>query len=289
MLYEKPRYLPGGDRYLLVELGDEMSLELNFLAQGLARAIDENGMKGVVETAPCFATLLVHYDPDNISYDDLCRELQSLRENLGPVDEIEVASRLFMFETMYLDPWTRKCIEDYCRDVTPKEFDADFVARINGLDDADHLVRVHSATEYWAAALGFYPGVAFTMPLDPRSRLTAPKYNPPRTFTPQGAVGMGGACTCIYPAETPGGYQIFGRTPVPIWDTKSRYDVFGGEIVLFRAGDRNRYIPVSQEEFEEVEARVKEGTYVYNVVEYQKFSLGLYKAWAAGIDPEQRF
>ena len=72
-MYEEPRYLPGGDRYLLVELGNEMTLELNFLAQGLARAIDESGMTGVIETAPCFAPLLVHYDPDKVSYSDLCR------------------------------------------------------------------------------------------------------------------------------------------------------------------------------------------------------------------------
>ena len=288
-MYEEPRYLPGGDRYLLVELGNEMTLELNFLAQGRARAIDESCMTGVIETAPCFATLLVHYDPDKVSYSDLCRELRAVHSNLGSVDDIEVESRLFTFETMYLDPWTEECIRDYCKNVVEKEYDADFVARINGLEDANQLVRVHSATEYWVAALGFYPGVAFTMPLDPRSRLTAPKYNPPRTQTPQGAVGMGGACTCIYPAATPGGYQIFGRTPVPIWDTQSRYDVFGGEVVLFRAGDRNRYVPVDLDQFKEVEARISEGTYVYNVAEYQKFSLRQYKSWVSTIDATERF
>lgn len=288
-MYEEPRYLPGGDRYLLVELGNEMTLELNFLAQGLARAIDESGMTGVIETAPCFATLLVHYDPDKVSYSDLCRELRAVHSNLGSVDDIEVESRLFTFETMYLDPWTEECIRDYCKNVVEKEYDADFVARINGLEDANQLVRVHSATEYWVAALGFYPGVAFTMPLDPRSRLTAPKYNPPRTQTPQGAVGMGGACTCIYPAATPGGYQIFGRTPVPIWDTQSRHDIFEGEVVLFRAGDRNRYVPVDLDQFKEVEARISEGTYVYNVAEYQKFSLRQYKSWVSTIDATKRF
>ena len=288
-MYEEPRYLPGGDRYLLVELGNEMTLELNFLAQGLARAIDESGMTGVIETAPCFATLLVHYDPDKVSYSDLCRELRAVHSNLGSVDDIEVESRLFTFETMYLDPWTEECIRDYCKNVVEKEYDADFVARINGLEDANQLVRVHSATEYWVAALGFYPGVAFTMPLDPRSRLTAPKYNPPRTQTPQGAVGMGGACTCIYPAATPGGYQIFGRTPVPIWDTQSRHDIFEGEVVLFRAGDRNRYVPVDLDQFKEVEARISEGTYVYNVAEYQKFSLRQYKSWVSTIDATERF
>ncbi len=100
---------------------------------------------------------------------------------------------------------------------------------------------------------------------------------------------MGGACTCLYPAATPGGYQIFGRTPVAIWDTQSRYDVFGGEVVLFRAGDRNRYVPVDLDQFKEVEARISEGTYVYNVAEYQKFSLRQYKSWVSTIDATERF
>ena len=72
-------------------------------------------------------------------------------------------------------------------------------------------MRVHSGTEYWVASLGFWPGLPFMMALDPRCVLTAPKYNPPRTWTPQGTVGMGGASTAIYPVATPGGYQIFAR------------------------------------------------------------------------------
>lgn len=289
MIYDEPRVLPAGDRNLLIEFGNEMSLELNFIAQGLAAAVTEQKIKGVIETAPCFATLLVHYDPDAVATGDLTRELLALHASQGSPEDLEVSSRLFLFETMYLDPWTRECVEQYRRDVTDKEPDPEFVARLNGLSDVGQLVRVHSATEYWSAALGFYPGVSFMMPLDPRSRMTAPKYNPPRTQTPQGAVGMGGACTCIYPAETPGGYQIFGRTPVPIWDLKRRYDIFGDNVVLFRAGDRVRFVPVDQETFTETETRIREGTYVYNVAEYQKFSLREYKRWCDTLDPEQRF
>jgi allophanate hydrolase subunit 1 len=97
------------------------------------------------------------------------------------------------------------------------------------------------------------------MALDPRCRLSAPKYNPARTWTPQGTVGMGGASTAIYPVATPGGYQIFARTPVPIWDPEQRFPVFRDSIVLFRAGGRVRFVPVESEEFDWVEARcVKE-------------------------------
>ena len=111
-------------------------------------------------------------------------------------------------------------------------------------------MRVHSGTEYWVASLGFWPGLPFMMALDPRSRLTAPKYNPPRTWTPQGTIGMGGAATAIYPVATPGGYQIFARIPVPIWDTKRRFPEFEKSICLFQPGDRVKFVPCSVGEFD---------------------------------------
>lgn len=294
MIYDEARFLPGGDRYVTVEFGNEMNLELNFRAQGLAAAIIDSKLGGVIESAPCYASLLVHYDGDRISQRDLVAELRRLIAALGPSDDLELESRLFYIEAMYLDPWTRQCIDDYRVQIAKpagkdKEYDADFVARINGLADAQQLVRVHAGTEYWVAALGFWPGLPFMMPLDPRCRLTTPKYDPPRTHTPQGTIGMGGASSCIYPVATPGGYQIFGRTPVPIWDTERRFAAFGDSIVLFRAGDRVRFVPGTREEFEATECRVAEGRYVYNVVEYQKFSVRGYKRWLASLDVAQRF
>jgi allophanate hydrolase subunit 1 len=176
MIYAVPKVSPGGDRYLLVEFGNEMNLDLNFKAQGLANALaGQYQITGVIETAPCFATTLVHYEPDSISYSDLKVELLRLIQSLGSSDDIEVDSRLFYFPTLYLDPWTADCINDYRDKINPeKEQDPAFVARINGLSDVRQLVRVHSGTEYWAASLGFWPGLAFMMPLDPRCRLTAP-------------------------------------------------------------------------------------------------------------------
>ena len=289
MIYQDPKFLPGGDRYVLIEFGNEMNLELNFMAQGLATAIEQSRTKGVIETAPCFASMLVHYDPDAIGYADLKKEMMSLVGALGPSEDIELDSRLFYFPTVYLDPWTRECVRDYCEKIVKKEPDPEFIARLNGLTDTQQFVRVHSGTEYWVASLGFWPGLPFMMALDPRCVLTAPKYNPPRTWTPQGTVGMGGASTAIYPVATPGGYQIFARIPVPIWDTAQRFPQFENSICLFRPGDRVKFVPCSVEEFERVEAQVKDGTYVYNVVEYQRFSVRNYKKWTASLDKAERF
>ena len=289
MIYEEPRFLPGGDRYLLIEFGNEMNLELNFIAQGLATAISEHKIKGVIETAPCFASMLVHYEPDDIAFTDLATEMQRLLASTGSSDSLELNSRLFYFPTVYLDPWTRECVAEYIAKIAPKKTDPEYIAELNGLEDAAQFARVHSGTEYWVASLGFWPGLPFMMALDPRCKLTAPKYNPPRTWTPKGTVGMGGASTAIYPELLPGGYQIFARTPVPIWDPEQRFGVFERSICLFQPGDRVKFVPCTVEEFEDVERRVSEGTYVYNVVEYQKFSVPNYKTWVASLDLGQRF
>lgn len=284
MIYERPKFLPAGDRYLLIEFGNEMNLDLNFMAQGLATAAAAADITGIVETAPCFASLLVHYEPALIGYDDVVREFSRLATSLGPSQDIELESRLFYLPALYLDPWTKACVEDYCAKIARKVPDPELLVQENGLEDVDHFVRLHSSSEYWVASLGFWPGLPFLMPLDPRARLTAPKYNPPRTHTPQGAIGLGGAANSIYPVATPGGYQIFARTPVPIWDPTGRRPAFEGSLCLFRPGDRIKFVPVTREEYDAAEAAVNEERYEYTAVEYQKFVVRSYNDWVAKVE-----
>ena len=288
-IYDKPKFLPAGDKYMLIEFGNVMNLELNFTAQNLAKAIKDHNVKGVYETSPCFASMIVHYEPDEIKFNDLKNELKSLIKSLGPSDEIEINSRIFSFPTVYLDKWTKECIEDYSNKIAKKKPDPELITELNNLENIDQFVRVHSSTEYWVAAIGFWPGLPFMMALDPRCKLTVPKYNPPRTWTPKGSVGMGGASTCIYPDRLPGGYQIFGIIPVPIWDTKKSFSVFENNICLFQPGDRVKFVPTSYEEFDHVSNKIKEGTYNYNIIEYQKFSVKNYKNWLTTIDHTKRF
>ena len=288
-IYDKPKFLPGGDKYMLIEFGNLMDLELNFTAQNLAKAIKDQKITGVFETAPCFASMLVHYDPDKINFNDLKKEMMSLINSLGPSDDIEINSRVFSFPTVYLDKWTKECVEDYINKIAKKKPDPELIVELNELEDTDQFVRVHSGTEYWVASLGFWPGLPFMMPLDPRCMLTVPKYNPPRTWTPKGTVGMGGASTAIYPEALPGGYQIFGIIPVPIWDTNKSFPVFENSICLFRPGDRVKFIPTTYEEFDYIANKVKDKTYDYNIIEYQKFSVQNYKSWLLTIDKSKRF
>lgn len=281
MIYEQPRCFPGGDRYVEVELGDEMSFELNFRVHGLTAAIRAAAVKGVIELIPELASLQISYDPDLIDYDDLVREIGALSQGMSSEGVIELESRLFNVPALYFDPWTAGCIDDYRAKVSEKTPDPDYLCEINGLSSRREFMRVHSGTEYWVAALGFWPGLCSLMPLDPAHRLIAPKYNPPRTWTPSGALGIGGGLTCIYPDNTPGGYQLFGRTPMPIWDRRQRLAAFKDDLALFRPGDRVKFVPIDQEEWDYCEARVQDGSYRHPDLTYQKFSLTAYRTWAA--------
>jgi len=288
-IYDTPKFLHGGDKYMLIEFGNVMDLELNFTAQNLAQAIRNNKIGGVHETAPCFASMLIHYEPDEIKFNDLKNEVKSLLDSLGPTDEIEINSRVFSFPSVYLDKWTRECVEDYSKTILKKKPDPEFIIEENNLDSSEQFVRVHSGTEYWVASIGFWPGLPFMMALDPRCKLTVPKYNPPRTWTPKGTIGMGGSSTSIYPDRLPGGYQIFGITPVPIWNTNKSFPIFENNICLFKPGDRVKFIPTTYEEFEYVSNKVEDGTYDFNIIEYQNFSVKNYKKWLTTVDDTKRF
>ena len=277
------RFLNAGDRYLLIEFGTHISIRLNLMALQLGKRIDRASIPGVVETLPMFVSLLVHYDSTRLAPSALIEAVRRLWEGMGSVDDLEWPSRLIEMPVCYLDPWTRACVDDYCQKIKPIEYNPDFVVRVNGLTDTKQLVRLHSETQHWVGGVGFWPGLPDLIPLDPRCVLSVPKYDPPRLWTVPGAIGVGGGFTSIYPLNTPGGYRLIGRTPVGIYDLSQRYAPFRDSVVLFRPGDRVKFVPISVEEFEDLDRRWTEGTYVYNIVEYEVFSLRRYETWVAGV------
>lgn len=280
MLYEEPRFYPGGDCTIEVELGDEMDFSLNFIVHKLVAAVREAKIEAVLDLIPELASFQISYDPDRMSYEDLCREVEGIYADLGRGATGSLPSRLITIPVLYFDEETAACIADYRKGYPDKTVDPDLVCELNGFPDRATLQRVHSGTEYWVAALGFWPGLCSLLALHPKARIIAPKYNPPRTHTPKGAVGLGGALTCIYPDATPGGYQLIGHTPAPTYDGAQRLPDFKESLALFRAGDRVRFSPIGREEYEEIKARVAEGTYRHDIVDYQIFSVDRYLDWA---------
>ena len=289
MRFDEAKFLPGGDHFILVQFGDDGSIDLNFLALGLTAALKADQTRGVVDTNPSYNSLVVEYDSDKISYADLQAELERLIGGLGSVEELELDSRLAYLPVMYLDPWTRECVTDYSERITPREYDPDFVARENGFEDTKQLARVHSGTEHWVVAVCSTPGLPLLRALDPRCAITSPKYNPPRTWTTLGAIGVGGLSTSIYTTPGPGGYNLIGRTPVPLWDPQQRHPIFKDRVVLLDTADRVKFVPIDAEEFDYIEARVADGSYEFNITAYQRFSVGAYKKWVTSLNVGGRF
>lgn len=282
MLHDALRFYPGGDRAIEVELGDGMDFTLNFTVHRLVAATREAGISAIEDLIPELASFQVNYDPDKISYEDLTAEIARIYAGIGAGVTGALPSRLITMPVWYFDDQTTGCIDDYRKTYSCKISDPDLVCDLNGLEDRDALARRHSGTEYWVAALGFWPGLCSLLPLRPGHRIVAPKYNPPRTWTPRGAIGVGGALTCIYPDRTPGGYQLIGRSPAPIFDGAQRLRAFRDSLALFRAGDRVRFRPITKEECGQIEAEVEACRYEHDIVDYQIFSVDRYLAWVQG-------
>jgi KipI family sensor histidine kinase inhibitor len=254
MIYEEPRYLYSGDQYLTVEIGDEMSLEANFKVIGLDRAIKEAGIQGVIETFPGWRSLLLSYESLEIYTEDLISELKGVVQRIPKVKD--VPSRLIDLPVKYKGRWGP---------------DLDFIAQENNVT-VDDVVRIHSETTHWVGMVGFTPGSPQLMQLNPSLLLSVPKYTSPRIYTPQGTIALGGSITAIYPVVSPGGYQMMGLTPVPIYDRFQSLDVFERSPVLLRIGDRVRFVRVEEEEFDYIRQQVWECSYQYTIKE-ETFSL----------------
>ncbi len=276
-------YRMAGDTYLLVEYGDiVLDLQLRFRIHSLERAIHEAGMPGLLETAPGVRSLLIRYDCLRLSLQELVVALWRLEDDLPPVLEVVVPSRLVHLPIACHDRWTMAAVKQYMESVRAEApyvpDNMEFIARSNGLNGVAEVEEYVMATQHLVIGLGdVYLGAPCAVPLDPRRRLVVPKYNPARTWTPEGAVGIGGAYLCIYPMESPGGYQLFGRT-LPIWNTTQSTPDFADAPWLLRTFDRIQFESVSEDELEalreamlrgEYKVRIEDGT--FGVAEYTAF------------------
>jgi inhibitor of KinA len=220
---------------LCVELGDEISAEVNTRVRALEFLIQSKGVPGVVETVPSFRSLLVYYDPGQTGYDTLCVALGELAAQTG---------------TATLPP--ARIVELPC--CYDPEFGLDLVAAAERLGlTTEELVRLHAGADYVVYFVGFTPGLPYMAGVPERIRL--PRLETPRVKVPAGSAGLGGAQYCIYSVESPGGYWLLGRTPVRLYDPEAE------QPTLLRAGDRVRMRPIDRLEYDAIAARVAARTY----------------------------
>jgi urea carboxylase len=284
----RPRvvYRPSGDRYLLVEYGPlVLDLALRFRVHALMEWLVAERVPGIIDITPGIRSLQVHYDAVTLPRSRLLDVLARAEEELPGVDEMRVPTRVVKLPLSWDDPATRLAIEKYVQSVrkdapwTPSNLE--FIRRINGLEDIEAVKRIVFEASYLVLGLGdVYLGAPVATPIDPRHRLVTTKYNPARTWTPENAVGIGGAYLCIYGMEGPGGYQFVGRTLQMYNRFRETRDFVPGKPWLLRFFDQIRFYPVSAEELLEMREAFPHGRVELEMTE-QRFSLAEYQGFLA--------
>ncbi|MEZ5665004.1 MAG: urea carboxylase [Burkholderiaceae bacterium] len=282
-----------GDRYLLVEFGPlvldiELRLRVHVLMTALRARMDRGDLTGIIDMTPGIRSLQLHYDPSRVSREALLRLLVETEAALPAVDDMVVPSRIVHLPLSWDDPQTRLAIEKYMQSVRPDApwcpSNIEFIRRINGLDSIEDVFRVVFDASYLVLGLGdVYLGAPVATPVDPRHRLVTTKYNPARTWTPENAVGIGGAYLCVYGMEGPGGYQFVGRT-LQMWNRWRHGEGVFSQPWLLRFFDQIRFVPVDQDELMRIRAVFPHGGYPLQIEE-TTFSLRDYRRFLADNAP----
>ena len=215
------RYSFGGDEHVFVEVDEEMSLEAFFKSLSITNAVRESRIKGVTEICPANASFQIKFDPDLIAPDDMLRELQRL-ESAADTTDVSLKTRIIEIPVLYNDPWTRETLMRFReRHQDPAATDIEYAARINNFASVEDFIAAHSGSPWFVSMVGFVAGLPFLYQMVERSRqIEVPKYLRPRTDTPKLTIGHGGCFSCIYSVRGAGGYQMFGITPMPIYDPR---------------------------------------------------------------------
>lgn len=207
---------PLGDSAILIRLGDDIDLAVNRRVHALDARLLQQRPKGVIEAVPAYGTLLIHYDPLRLTYAEVSLWVG---QEMARVEE--AAAR----EHRHIKVPVR-----YGGEFGP---DLPFVASHHHATPAE-IARLHSAQDYTVFMMGFTPGFPYMGKLD--EALATPRLETPRTRVPAGSVGIAGAQTGIYPIESPGGWQIIGRTSLALFDLAAE------EPFLFSPGDSVRFV-----------------------------------------------
>jgi urea carboxylase len=278
-----------GDANLLVEYGEmELNLLLRFQVHALMEAIQKSGDIPVLDLTPGIRSLQVHYDPDGMDAYEVCRRILALDGSLPPLESMKVPSRIVRLPLSWDDPATRLAIERYQSNVRPDApwcpSNLEFIRRMNGLDGIDDVMDVVFNANYLVLGLGdVYLGAPVATPVDPRHRLVTTKYNPARTWTPENAVGIGGAYMCVYGMEGPGGYQFVGRT-IQMWNKLRETKSFrSGTPWLLRFFDQIRFYPVEADELLRLREDFLRGRFEADIEE-TVFDLGGYLDFLESIE-----
>lgn len=240
----KHSFLQNGDTAITVCFENEISKEVNGFVTSFTCAVEQKGIKGVIELIPAFNSVTVLYDSTVTSAGTLKIKLERIIKKLGNSQQSSAV--------LYKIP---VCYEE--------EFSPDMknVEAHTGLS-REEIIKIHSSTDYLIYMLGFLPGFAYLGEMD--KRLATPRLDSPRVEISRGAVGIGGEQTGIYPVASPGGWQLIGRTPILVYDRERENPI------LYKSGDYIRFVPITRNEYFEIEKAVQCGTYTVQTEEVRR-------------------
>jgi len=277
-------YRQAGDKYILIEYGpNELDLRFRFRIHALMEELKANKVPGILELSPGVRSLQVNYDSRVIHQKDLVAALLAAEERLPDADTMKMKTRVIYLPMTFEDTGTLDAVTRYRETVRGEApwlpNNVDFIQRINGLETREEVSDIVFKASYMVLGLGdVYLGAPCAVPVDPRHRLMTSKYNPARTFTAEGTVGIGGVYMCIYGMDSPGGYQLVGRT-LPIWNKFLKNPVFApGEPWLLRFFDQVRFYPVDEAELTRLREDFREGRGSIRIEE-EMFDLAAYHAF----------
>jgi urea carboxylase len=265
-------YRRQGDDNLLVEYGSmSLDIALRLRVHLLQDAVHRSGENAIIDLTPGIRSLQIHYDGTALTRARLLGLLNEIEHSLPPAEQVVVPSRIIHLPLSWNDPQVQLSMRKYQELVRPNApwcpDNIEFIRRINGLESAEAVRSIIFDASYLVLGLGdVYLGAPVATPTDPRHRLVTTKYNPARTWTPENAVGIGGAYMCIYGMEGPGGYQLFGRT-IQMWNTWRRTPAFAENPWLLNFFDQVRFFPVGHDELMAARAAFPHGRYPVRIEE----------------------
>ncbi len=238
-MYEKAKYLICGDRALNMEFGNVINEEVNKKIRAVTTLIENNKISGINEVVPTYRSLMIHYNPLIIDFEELVKLLKRIEENINNIE--------------LLSPETIEIPVLYGGLYGP---DIENVARHNNLS-VKEVINIHTSAKYLIYMLGFTPGFPYLGGMD--KRISTPRLSSPRTKIPAGSVGIAGEQTGVYPMQSPGGWQLIGSTPVELFNPERENPILlkSGNYIVFKSIDEDEYMKIKEE--------IKNNTYKYKL------------------------
>lgn len=234
-MYDNIKYFPSGDSGLILEIGNKISQDVNKKIRALSYCIEKNKFNEIVEIIPTYTAILVIYNSIKSSYEELVEKLKSLENSMNNI-ELPPAEVVHI-PTLYGGEYG---------------MDLENVADHNGLT-LEEVIDIHNSTNYLVYMIGFTPGFPYLGGMS--EKIATPRLKTPREKIPGGSVGIAGSQTGVYPIDSPGGWQIIGRTPLKLFDPDRKPSV------LLRAGQYLKFDPITEEEYNTILKEVEENRY----------------------------